>query len=139
MEKVLEGDLARFEVPDLLTLLNMGRRTGVLVLERPDQETKLFFRDGDPVFATSTQEELRLGAARAAGPRAGRGARTRPWPGRTASADGWARPCSRRGCWRRPSWRRCSRSRSRRSSSTPSLARGRLHLLGPRAAAAPPP
>ena len=61
MEKVLEGNLARFEVPDLLTFLNMGQRTGVLVMERADQETKLFFRDGKPIFATSTSEELRLG------------------------------------------------------------------------------
>lgn len=62
MEKVLEGNLARFEAPDLLTFLNMCRRTGVLVMERPDQETKLFLREGRPVYATSTKEELRLGA-----------------------------------------------------------------------------
>lgn len=62
MEKVLEGSLERFEVPDLLTFLNMGRRTGVLVLERPQQETKLFLREGKPVFATSTREDLRLGS-----------------------------------------------------------------------------
>lgn len=62
MQKVIEGDLACFEVPDLLALLNMGRRTGVLVFEKPTQETKLFFREGKPIFATSTQEDLRLGS-----------------------------------------------------------------------------
>jgi len=62
MEKVLEGNLARFEAPDLLTFFNMCRRTGVLVMERPDQETKLFLREGRPVYATSTKEDLRLGA-----------------------------------------------------------------------------
>jgi len=62
MEKVLEGNLARFEAPDLLAFLNMCRRTGVLVMERPDQETKLFLREGRPVYATSTKEDLRLGA-----------------------------------------------------------------------------
>ena len=62
MERVLEGNLSRFEVPDLLTFLNMGRRTGVLVMERAEQETKIFLRAGDPVFATSTVEELRLSA-----------------------------------------------------------------------------
>jgi hypothetical protein len=62
MEKVLEGNLARFEAPDLLIFLNMCRRTGVLVMERPDQETKLFLREGRPVYATSTKEDLRLGA-----------------------------------------------------------------------------
>lgn len=61
MEKVLEGDLSRFEVPDLLSLLKAGRRTGVLALERRDQESKLYFRGGDPVFAASTREDLRLG------------------------------------------------------------------------------
>ena len=62
MLKVLEGDLSRIEVPDLLTLLNMGRRAGVLSLERADQETKLFFREGRAVFANSTRDELRLGS-----------------------------------------------------------------------------
>jgi hypothetical protein len=61
MEKILEGNLACFEVPDLLTFLNMGKRTGVLVMENPDQETKLFFKEGKPIFATSTKEELRIG------------------------------------------------------------------------------
>jgi hypothetical protein len=60
LEKILEGDVARFEVPDLLTFLNMGRRTGVLVMERATQETKIFFRDGQPIFSTSSRDELRL-------------------------------------------------------------------------------
>jgi hypothetical protein len=62
MDRILEGDLARFEVPDLLSFLALGRTTGVLVLERPDQETKLFLREGNPVYATSTEESLRLGS-----------------------------------------------------------------------------
>jgi len=62
MERVLEGDLSRFEVPDLLTFLNVGRHTGVLLLERPLQETKVFFREGGPVYATSTRDSLRLGS-----------------------------------------------------------------------------
>jgi hypothetical protein len=61
MEKILEGNLSRFGVPDVLTFLNMGRRAGLLALERNDQETKLFLRDGNIVFATTTREELRLG------------------------------------------------------------------------------
>jgi hypothetical protein len=60
MDKILEGDLACFEVPDLLTFLGMGRRTGVLVLEKPDQETKVFFRDGQPIHSVSTRDDLRL-------------------------------------------------------------------------------
>jgi hypothetical protein len=62
MEKILEGSLAGFEVPDLLAFLGQGGRTGVLVLERPDTETKLFFREGRVVYASSTHEMLRFGA-----------------------------------------------------------------------------
>src|SRR5262245_10948037 len=62
MEQILEGSLSRFEVPDLLIFLSMGRRTGILVLERPNQETKVFLREGRPVFATSTSDELKLGS-----------------------------------------------------------------------------
>jgi hypothetical protein len=61
MDKILEGDLSRIEVPDLLTFLHMGRKTGVFVLERPEQETKVYIRDGEPVFATSTKDSLRFG------------------------------------------------------------------------------
>src|SRR5437870_3634410 len=62
MQKILEGDLSKIEVPDLLTFLNMGHRTGVLALERSEQETKLFFREGRPVYATSTRDDLKLGS-----------------------------------------------------------------------------
>ena len=62
MEKILEGNLARFEVPDLLTFLNMGRRTGVLVLERDAPGDQALLPRRQPVFATSTREELRLGS-----------------------------------------------------------------------------
>jgi hypothetical protein len=62
MEKILEGSLSHFEVPDLLTFLNLGRRTGVLVLEASDRESKLFFREGRPVYATSTADDLRFGS-----------------------------------------------------------------------------
>jgi hypothetical protein len=62
MEKALEGDLACFEVPDLLTFLHQGERSGVLSMERSEQETKLYLRAGNPVFAASTRDDLRLGA-----------------------------------------------------------------------------
>jgi uncharacterized protein DUF4388/FHA domain-containing protein len=62
MHKILEGDLGRLDVPDVLSFLNMGRRTGVLALEKTDQETKLFFRDGNPVYASSTKADLHLAA-----------------------------------------------------------------------------
>ena len=61
MDKILEGNLGRFEVPDLLSFLKTGGRTGVLVFERSDRENKVFLREGRPVFATSTSEDLRFG------------------------------------------------------------------------------
>lgn len=62
MQKILEGDLIGFAVPDILSLLSMGQRTGVLVLERGDEESKLFVRTGRPVFAVATRADLRLGS-----------------------------------------------------------------------------
>ena len=61
MQASFEGQLQRVETPDLLTFVNLGRRTGLLELERPNQSTKIFFLKGDPVFANSTREGLRLG------------------------------------------------------------------------------
>ena len=40
MDKILEGEIDRFHVPDLLTFLDMSRRTGVLVMERTEQEER---------------------------------------------------------------------------------------------------
>jgi hypothetical protein len=60
MEKSFGGDLARAEVPDLLSYLHMGRRTGVLLLERTGQQTSVYFRDGDPIYGNSSREGLRL-------------------------------------------------------------------------------
>lgn len=62
MQQTLTGDLSRFEVADVLTFLHISRATGVLVFERPDQETKLFLRKGRPIFAASTREDLRFGS-----------------------------------------------------------------------------
>jgi hypothetical protein len=56
-----QGLLERVEVPDLLTFIHLGRRTGVLDLEHDGKTTRTFFRDGQPVFATSNKEGLRLG------------------------------------------------------------------------------
>ncbi len=61
MHKILEGELGRVTLADLLALLAGGCYTAVLVLEREDRETKLFLRAGQPVFAVSSDGELRLG------------------------------------------------------------------------------
>lgn len=56
-----QGLIGYVEVPDLFTFVNLGRRTGVTELNRPDQSTRVFFQKGNPVFATSDREGLRLG------------------------------------------------------------------------------
>lgn len=56
-----QGLVGYVEVPDLFTFVNLGRRTGVTELNRPDQSTRVFFQKGNPVFAISDREGLRLG------------------------------------------------------------------------------
>jgi hypothetical protein len=56
-----EGQIQRVETPDLLTFINQARRTGLLEMERASQSTRIFFKRGEPVFASSTQPGLRLG------------------------------------------------------------------------------
>lgn len=60
MAKAFEGDLALVETADVLTFVNMGRRTGALELERPDQRSRLLFREGNPIFAATSRPELHL-------------------------------------------------------------------------------
>ena len=105
MEKVLEGSIERFEVPDVLTFLNMGRRSGLLAMERADQETKLFIRDGSPVFATSSRDDLRLGNMLIRWARSPRTTSTRRSAPTAAAASASARPCWRRRSSPKPSWR----------------------------------
>ena len=56
-----QGLIGYVEIPDLLTFVNLGRRTGVAEFTRPDQTTRVFFQKGNPVFSTSDREGLRLG------------------------------------------------------------------------------
>lgn len=60
MEKTFAGDLARIEVPDLLTFLNLSQRTGLLLMERAEQQASIYFRGGRPIFASASKEGLRL-------------------------------------------------------------------------------
>lgn len=59
-EKSFEGSLARVEVPDVFTFVNMGRRTGVLAMTRRQEEIHIYFQQGEPIFAGSNREDLRL-------------------------------------------------------------------------------
>jgi hypothetical protein len=61
-EAVLQGDLAAFRLPAVLTFLSNGRKSGTLTLTLSEKEALLFFEDGALVFAGSNQESFRLGA-----------------------------------------------------------------------------
>ncbi|MBP6703867.1 MAG: DUF4388 domain-containing protein [Vicinamibacteria bacterium] len=56
-----QGLIGYVEIPDLFTFVHLGRRTGVTELTKPGQLTRVFFQKGNPVFATSDKEGLRLG------------------------------------------------------------------------------
>lgn len=53
--------MERVEATDLLTFINQASRTGLLEMERESQSTRIFFHHGNPVFASSSLQGLRLG------------------------------------------------------------------------------
>jgi hypothetical protein len=58
---ILQGDLARIQLPDVLSFLTMIRRSGRLVVQQDQLERTLVWKDGDIVFATSNSPEHSLG------------------------------------------------------------------------------
>src|ERR1051326_5314182 len=58
---ILQGDLSRIQLPDVLSFVSMIRRSGKLVLHNGDLERTLVWKDGDIVFATSNSPEDSLG------------------------------------------------------------------------------
>ncbi|HEV7923051.1 MAG TPA: DUF4388 domain-containing protein [Thermoanaerobaculia bacterium] len=59
---VLEGSLASFKLPEVLTFLQTTRKSGRLALECDGRTAQVFLDAGSVVFAGSNQEDLRLGA-----------------------------------------------------------------------------
>ena len=58
---VFTGDVEGIGVADLLSIVNMARRTGVLVLVSGKSCKSVYFRQGEIVFASSNLEEDKLG------------------------------------------------------------------------------
>lgn len=58
---VLRGDLGSFSIADILTLLNMSRRTGLLRCHRQSEEKGIYWANGDITFAVSNLPEDSLG------------------------------------------------------------------------------
>jgi len=59
---VLQGSLSAFKLPEVLTFLAGARKSGTLTVHGDSKESSVFFRDGALVFASSSDEQLRLGA-----------------------------------------------------------------------------
>lgn len=59
---ILEGSLSAVSVPDLLTFINMMKKTGVLVLRQGETVRRIFWDRGEMIFASSSDPEEALGA-----------------------------------------------------------------------------
>jgi hypothetical protein len=58
---VLEGDLSRIQLPDVLSFVSMVRGTGKLKLRHGDLERAIIWKEGDIIFAQSSSHEHSLG------------------------------------------------------------------------------
>ncbi|MGZ7032161.1 MAG: DUF4388 domain-containing protein, partial [Thermoanaerobaculia bacterium] len=59
---VLQGDLSRIQLPDVLSFISMIRASGKVTLRHDQLERTIVFKDGDIVFATSNSPEHSLGS-----------------------------------------------------------------------------
>ncbi|MBX7184747.1 MAG: FHA domain-containing protein [Vicinamibacteria bacterium] len=67
MRFAIEGLIENVGAADIFLFLGQTQRTSVVAFERPDQETRVFFVDGQPVSCVSTKVQLQLEARLAAG------------------------------------------------------------------------
>ncbi len=67
MRFAIEGLIENVGAADIFLFLGQTQRTSVVAFERPDQETRVFFLDGQPVWCLSTKVQLQLEARLAAG------------------------------------------------------------------------
>lgn len=58
---ILQGDLSRIQLPDVLSFVSMIRGSGKLVLTHDALERTIHWKDGEIVFATSNSPEHSLG------------------------------------------------------------------------------
>jgi len=60
-KKILEGDLSRIQLPDVLSFVAMIRATGKLVVRQRELERTIHWKDGEIVLASSSSPEHSLG------------------------------------------------------------------------------
>jgi len=58
----LKGTFASYYTSSLLKLFNSEKKSGELIVRKGKDETTVYMAEGNVVYATSTQKELRLGA-----------------------------------------------------------------------------
>ena len=58
---ILEGDLSRIQLPDVLSFVSMTRVSGKLLLRQNSMERTILWKEGDIVFASSNSPEHSLG------------------------------------------------------------------------------
>ena len=58
---ILEGDLSRIQLPDVLSFVSMIRVSGKLLLRQNSMERTILWKEGDIVFASSNSPEHSLG------------------------------------------------------------------------------
>jgi len=57
----LRGDLETVDLPDVLGMISDNKKTGIFCIRRGMEEKKLFFKKGLLVYASSTDEQEKLG------------------------------------------------------------------------------
>jgi hypothetical protein len=60
-KSILQGDLSRIQLPDVLSFMAMIRQSGKLVVRRGQLERAIHWKDGEIVFANSNSPEHSLG------------------------------------------------------------------------------
>ncbi|HEV7764867.1 MAG TPA: DUF4388 domain-containing protein [Thermoanaerobaculia bacterium] len=58
---ILQGDLSKIQLPDVLSFMAMIRESGKLVVRRAALERSIHWKDGEIVFASSNSQEHSLG------------------------------------------------------------------------------
>ncbi len=61
-DSVLQGSLASFRLPEVLSFVSAAHKSGTLTLRDEGRQSSIFFQDGALVFAGTNQEQFRLGA-----------------------------------------------------------------------------
>jgi hypothetical protein len=57
----LQGDLGSIDIADILSVISLNQKTGMLIITRGFEEKKLYFRKGRLIFSSSTNENEKLG------------------------------------------------------------------------------